>query len=374
MSFSLRVLVLASFATLPLSSGAWAAPADDLAAWLKSVGAKLDSKEPSAALVATATTVDFDAIAANRLVPADLAKLAGLARLNTVGLGNKAGSDAAVAALAKAVPQLEALRLHASAITDAGLADVAKLVSLRNLSLFNTRITAVGLASIAKLTKLERLDISGTNVGDAGLAALRPSPVRHLSYNTMKGVTKAGIAALAALPRLLRLDLQFAEIDGELGELGASKTLEGLGLMSSRISDTGGVALARITTLKDLYIWKTKITDKTLKALSALKGLRNLYVSETPVTDAGLASLAVLPALETLWAEKTPFGKAASAAFGKHAKIRWLKLDETQVDDASLAVLGGAPALTTLGLRKTTVTAAGVDAIKARLPRLMLSK
>lgn len=358
-----------SLVAVVLATPAFAQSPEEVASWMRSIGAKFNSStEPTAELVLKSNSVTLDGVAKDKLVPADLAKLKGIPKLTRVGLGNKAGSDAAVAELVKAVPNLEYLNLGFSQVTDKAFPDIAKLSKLRELKLMDLPITSAAMVSIAKLPALQQLDVSKTAIGDEGLEALKDSPITNLWFNTMKGVTKKGVAAMAAMPRLTNLVLQFAQINGEVEELAKSKTLKDITFMSSTLDDVGGVQLAKIKTLESLFLWSTKVTDKTMEALAGLP-LKTLYVSSTPITDAGLKPLAKIKTLETLWIDRTAISDKGLANLANHPTLRWVKADETKLTDACVATLLTMPALNSFDGRKTGVSEAGVGQLKAKVPK-----
>ncbi len=351
-----------------------AATPQESADWLKAIGAKIQYKEPTADLVLKGTDVDFNSVAVDKLVPADLAKLSAMVKLERVGFGNKAGTDANVAALVAAVPKIKALAVHNSAVTDAAFVEIAKLSQLTELTMFSTKVTPAAMASVAKLSNLKNLDVSSTAIGDTGLAAIKGLGLTTLSFNNMKGVTRAGMESIAALPKLDVLHLQFAEIDAELEALTKSKTLTLLALMKSKVTDVGAKSLGKITSLTELYLWKTEITDATLAALTGLTKLRVLYVSETKVTDAGMASVAKLGALETLWLDRTNVGDVGAGALAAHPKLKWFKADESKLTDAGVDKLLKIATLQTIEAKKTGVTDAGMAKFKAERPKGRFTK
>lgn len=81
-------------------------------------------------------------------------------------------------ALAQKLPRwskLWYLSLDDSRITNAGLAYVGKLTTLRELSLNGTGITDAGLIHLSGLTNLEQLHTDGTRITDQGRARLKQS-------------------------------------------------------------------------------------------------------------------------------------------------------------------------------------------------------
>ncbi|MDP6795702.1 MAG: hypothetical protein QGG00_09955 [Verrucomicrobiota bacterium] len=124
-------------------------------------------------------------------------------------------------------------QLRGRDLTDAGLADVAKLGNVVELNLRDTKITSDGLVHLKGLAKLTRLHLERTNVGDEGIA------------------------------NLARLN-----------------ALEYLNLYGTKITDKSLDHLAGLKKLRQLYIWQTDVTDdgiaelkKALPAISIEKGI-----------------------------------------------------------------------------------------------------
>ena len=124
-------------------------------------------------------------------------------------------------------------QLRGRDLTDAGLADVARLGNVVELNLRDTKITSAGLVHLKGLAKLTRLHLERTNVGDEGIANL----------------TKL-------------------------------TTLEYLNLYGTKITDKSLDHLAGLKNLRQLYVWQTDVTDagiakfkKALPAVSVVKGI-----------------------------------------------------------------------------------------------------
>lgn len=130
-------------------------------------------------------TVSF----ARRDQPASDAELALLADVATqvysLDLSGAKLSDAGVAQLAK-LNNLTALHLELSSVTDAGLAHVAGLGSLRYLNLYGTGITDEGLKHLAGLRHLQKLYLWQTKASYEAATALEkgtPGLIVNLGYN-----------------------------------------------------------------------------------------------------------------------------------------------------------------------------------------------
>jgi uncharacterized membrane protein len=94
----------------------------------------------------------------------DLAKLSPIgANLRWLDLGGTAVTDAGLAQLA-AMPNLTRLHLERTRVTDAGLARVAALHDLEYLNLYGTEITDTGLERLEQLPKLKQLYLWQTKV------------------------------------------------------------------------------------------------------------------------------------------------------------------------------------------------------------------
>jgi len=110
-------------------------------------------------------------------------------------------NDAQAALLTKLSEQIVWLKLGDTQITDATLAQVAKLKNLQKLHLEETRVTDAGLKSISALPYLEYLNLYGTPVTDAGLQTLAGLKSLKTVYLWQTKVTEAGVAELKkALP------------------------------------------------------------------------------------------------------------------------------------------------------------------------------
>ncbi|MBW3597576.1 MAG: protein kinase, partial [Planctomycetes bacterium] len=180
-------------------------------------------------------------------------------------------------AILRGVPDLSALDLNRSRITDAGLADIAHLTGLEYLILSYTDVTNAGLAHLREMTQMEILFFVATEVGDAGLAELRGMKQLQRVGLSSTQVTDAGIAALA--PSLAGVTW--------LCMCGATVTAESLPL------------LGKLDRLETLHLGGVPIGDADLPQLYGMKSLKEIRLAGTNVTDEGKAELQKqLPGLE----------------------------------------------------------------------------
>jgi YHS domain-containing protein/mono/diheme cytochrome c family protein len=106
-------------------------------------------------------------------------------------------ADAELAKLAALGPNLRWLDIGGTAVSDAGLAQLATMPNLTRLHLERTRVTDAGLEKLASLTELEYLNLYGTEVSDAGLDQLQKIPKLKQIYLWQTKVTPAAAKAFA---------------------------------------------------------------------------------------------------------------------------------------------------------------------------------
>jgi len=198
-----------------------------------------------------------------------------------------------------------------SHLSDAGIAELAAIGSLRSLCLaWNSRITCRGLSYLvnppahmplvrqSRLTQLEELDLTSCdNIADMGVSWL----VLHMPTLQVLSLSDCNVTDLC-LPHFSRL-----------------KRLRELSLKGCRdVSDAGLTSLAALTSLQELHLGlgpheeelyeeHSGITDAGLGHLAAIKSLRVLSLEgREGVTDAGVAPLILaLPNLTALDARRT---------------------------------------------------------------------
>ncbi len=129
---------------------------------------------------------------------------AGQNQLEISAVNTPSFSDAQATLLPAVKDQLVWLKLGDTPITDATLAQIARLANLQKLHLEHTRITDNGLKNLSRLPQLEYLNLYATDITDAGLTTLATLPALKSVYLWQTRVTPAGIATLQrARPDLL---------------------------------------------------------------------------------------------------------------------------------------------------------------------------
>jgi hypothetical protein len=120
-----------------------------------------------------------------------------------LSLGEKATDEHLKPLAELAGPEIYALNLSGTSITDAGLANLAKLTGLVRLHLEKTQIGDEGLKHLVGLENLEYLNLYGTKVTDAGLEHLKGLKNLKKVFIWQTPVTIAGCEKLQkALPEV----------------------------------------------------------------------------------------------------------------------------------------------------------------------------
>jgi len=218
-------------------------------------------------------------------------------------------------------------------------------------------------ADAALLARSEALRLQGNG----------PAEVADLSSRL---ITQQDLQALAAKPRLKRLDLHDSSIDDEdLRILANLKALEWLDLSATlasteykpRITDAGLRHLRSLSRLRTLILHGLPVTDAGLEQLKSLSGLERLQLGGTLVTGEGLRHLTNLNWVRL---DATPITDEGLRNLQATVGLEELYLDQTKVGNAGLRHLVGLRKLRTLNLHDTEVTPGGMAFLKKHLPAL----
>jgi internalin A len=269
------------------------------------------------------------------------------------------------------------LDLTSSWVTDADLAKVAQLRSLKKLDLSHTKITDAGLEHLKPLQNAVELNCHyAESLTEDGVAHLKGwKNLEHLNLCGTK-VTSRVFEHLAHLTSLRSLDLGFAQIDDEGFEhLTGLSHLEKLAIGGNRLNGSSLSFLKLLPALVDLDVsgiqrvdsglWGLPLTDENLKRIGQLRQLRSLNLAGATLADRGidrpghpeaerrelrdLSQLAGLAHLERLDLTGQPVMKGALDSLAALPKLRELRLGlAAKLDDSAVPVLLSLKALRTL--------------------------
>ena len=198
-------------------------------------------------------------------------------------------------------------------VRDEDIARIARLPYLRILSLRadSPELSDDALGLLAGMPRLETLEIHNAPVTDAGLARLEGlRTLRHLLLGKAQpfdaggnpiAITGEGFAHLTGLPALAELEVHSPALTGGgLGHLGGLRHLKRLRLRSATITDDDLRSLAGLTELESLEIFGAGIDGTGFRHLTELSKVSYVCIECPNVTDAALPFLARLPRLESV--------------------------------------------------------------------------
>jgi len=370
------------------------------------------------------------------LSDANLEKLPRLPACQRLMLVNYELTTAGFALLAKRAAGLEYLDLSGGPatdeignakfpLTDAGLAQISLMASLKGLSLYQSNITDDGLSQLAALKSLAELTVSTCpqvhGRGYANLAAVKS--LRRLTIfsqpiagEELRGLAKlvqleslmlnpanllpanieaADVAELARLTNLQTLDLRTwdwnvksfgnellratsqikplrelwlysvsADADG-IDSLASAGGLREL-ILKIEFNERNVAALARLKNLQKLGLeGRGAVPEEVLAQLAQLTSLAALSIDGSEIDDRGLAQFKNLTALERLNLPDSKITGAGLASLDKLTKLNTLTLTNSPLDDAGSQHLRLLPALQYLNLGKTKITDESIGAIGA---------
>jgi len=200
---------------------------------------------------------------------------------------------------------MEELDLRSTQIGDAGLAHIAGLTRLRKLYLSSNpvthRITPAGIVHLKDLKAIEELDLPADCLDDAVLAYLARLPsLKNLSIRDDR-VTDKGLKAIAGMKSLEELYVLSKNVSDD-GVAGISKctSLKSLGLSRFPLTDKGLAHLANLKSLEKLLIKQAKVTGDGLAVLKKIPALKELELYYLNLGETGTTHIADAASLETL--------------------------------------------------------------------------
>jgi internalin A len=295
---------------------------------------------------------------------AGIERLQQLQQLEELTLDATEAITDAAASYLRANKHLRKLVLRGTDITDVGMPYLAALTGLKSLDLSHTMVGDVGLESLPSLSELEELDLGGTRITGINLNFLKLLPkLKKLSFN---GIQRRNAGACWT-PLITDLDLDTISLLSGLEDLnlgvGVSLGRTGVAVGAGNCHVTGGIQmtdlgvakLAKLTKLRRLDISGARITPAGLKVLASLPlerlslwncsglddsvapefaafpKLTNLDLSYTSAGDATLKSLAALPNLKLLYLTDTKVTASGVEAFHRQKPdgfVSWAKRPE----------------------------------------------
>lgn len=281
---------------------------------------------------------------------------------------------------------------YSEKLSDADLADLRELKTLKSLSLSGENFTDAGLAHLAGLTNLESISLRSDKITDSGLAILAKMPMLQSVDITSKQVAGDGFTFLKGAKELRSISLSGAVyFPRHLAPFENHPKLETINFGSENDGSPYVAALyAKLPKVTRAYI--SRGTVKAIKAVAEAKQLRELIVSgggsyprliparalapiagmsnlkeltlQGYVDDRGLAAISTLTGLETLRVDRGE--QVTDEGFrhvGKLSNVRFLAIPSSRPTPAGIAALSGLKQMTYLELSVSLVDDAGVAAV-----------
>ncbi|MFN9373340.1 MAG: leucine-rich repeat domain-containing protein [Planctomycetaceae bacterium] len=252
---------------------------------------------------------------------------------------------------------------------------LSKLPNLRILNLFGGEVSEAGLAAL--LTGDVLSEITLPQASDPVASQLsRFRNLRKVVFDRRGSITDDGLAQLAQLTRLRRLDLGATRdgspliTDASARSLRQLTALRELILPQTALTPEGIQLLGGIARLEQLDLTLNEVTDASLSALGDLKNLRSLKLRGTQVQGSGLQYLARCQSLESLQlSELSPFESDELRHLVGHPRLKALNLSGTRLDKRAINHLQGSPTLELLELNDSGVGEADLRELRAALPK-----
>ncbi|HKB01571.1 MAG TPA: protein kinase [Gemmataceae bacterium] len=177
-------------------------------------------------------------------------------------------------------------------VTDAGLAHLDRLTSLKIVGFPGSKVTGAGLVHLRNVAGLQEVRGIGTPT-DAGLVVLDHLPnLRHVDLGNGANVSDAGVKYLTGLPKLEKAIVHNSRLtDDGLKVLTALKRIRGVGADGTAITDTGLAHLKAFAELESIGVGSPGVTDAGLKTLAELRTLKWVNLRGAKVTANGVKAL-----------------------------------------------------------------------------------
>ncbi len=193
------------------------------------------------------------------------------------------------------LPQLQALGLGETGVTAPTIERIAKLAHLQTLVLTSVRpADGAVFGKLGALHELGRLYLDDARVGDEQLAAFAGLLGLRVLHLAGSDVSDDALEILHRFVLLEELTIGDTRVTGAISELASWPHLRTLSLLGLAVGDAGLAAIAARPSLVALDLSSTTVTDPA--PLAALPRLRTLGLVSDKLSPAGLASIKRLTA------------------------------------------------------------------------------
>jgi len=265
---------------------------------------------------------------------------------------------------------------------------VGRMTNLREVNLSGAMVTGAGLANLRSLQRLEQLSLPSSIAAD-DLIHLQAFNLKSFSFPQRSGdkelgyfahmtnlqtvwtpteMTDEGVKILAKLPELETLFMVGStQVTGAgLAPLAALPKLQRIHL-PQQIDDAGVRALSSFKSIRDLGLFDTRISDQALAHLAAMPGLQSVDLPEG-ITDAGIVHLQEIPGLKRVGFRRSAITAQGIAKLKSCRGLESINLIEVKLTDADIAALAQFTGIKQLMIQQFKLTTEQLQTLKQALP------
>lgn len=245
-----------------------------------------------------------------------------------------------VADVPEAAAQIRELDMSASKIRSGSLTLLAQFPNLQLVKVSHVKLPAGGFATFSPQSKFSEIELVNTTIDEAGIASLAAvRSLKRVNLSMSPAINSGGLTPLSQLVELNDLDLSQTRVDSSITPMLASLPLQRLNLSKTSVSDAGLPAIASIRTLRELNLSFCPITGVGFRSAFKSSQLVKLEVAETSFGEAGLLAVRGMKTLEELNVYKAQIAPLNSVrtAFSSLPKLRVLHVGANRVIDAAIA-------------------------------------
>ena len=198
-------------------------------------------------------------------------------------------------------------RLSFTKLSAPAFAGLGDLNQLEGLMIEQTEVTDDALQVLGNLTQLKSLQLGDKYLTDRDLAFLKP--LHDLTWLRLNGKSKglhgSGFGVLSPLTHLTSLDLDGSGIEDEtMAPIGKLVALEDLDLSRTWITGKGLASLASLSRLKKLQLNGCgRLQSSSLEVLAKIPHLEVLLLNDYPLDNHAIESLKKLTSLRQLYVD-----------------------------------------------------------------------
>lgn len=141
------------------------------------------------------------------------------------------------------------------------------------------------------------------------------------------------------------------------------RSLEGIDLYATEITDRAALSLAKVESLIEIYLHETDLGDAGAIALLEKPGIEEVNFARTKITDATLQRCENHPTLARVSFDGTDISDAGLRSLSTASKLTLVKVGDTSVSDVGFAALSMLTHIREINIAGTEVTSKSLDII-----------